>query len=196
VRGPIGVLPPLLRLRNWNVADGRYLGHYVGICLVPLGIGNAVQRLERHRETRSKTERSNSLTLGFACSPEKIWSNGFGMPDSLTTLYRPVGRKELDLIRASGFRAFPPRLSSQPFFYPVLNEEYAVQIARDWNTKDEASGYEGYVLKFDVRMEFLNQYEVHVVGNSKHREYWIPAGDLQELNYNIAGVIEIVEEFR
>src|SRR5215469_7422274 len=90
------------------------------------------------------------------------------MPERVTTLYRPVGRKELDLIRASGFRAFPPRLPSQPFFYPVLNEEYAVQIARDWNTKDEASGYEGYVLSFDVRTEFLNRYEVHVVGHSKH----------------------------
>jgi len=91
----------------------------------------------------------------------------------VTTLYRPVGRKELDLIRASGFRAFPPRLLSQPFSYPVLNEEYAVQIARDWNTKDEASGYEGYVLKFQVRTKFLRGHDVHVVGNSSHREYWI-----------------------
>jgi hypothetical protein len=56
------------------------------------------------------------------------------MSDAVTTLYRPVGRKELELIRASEFRFFPPRLASQPFFYPVLNEEYAVQIARDWNT--------------------------------------------------------------
>ena len=38
------------------------------------------------------------------------------MADPLTTLYRPVGRKELELIRASGFRSFPPCLPSQPFF--------------------------------------------------------------------------------
>ena len=63
------------------------------------------------------------------------------MPDVVTTLYRPVGRKELELIRSTEFRAFPPRLPSQPFFYPVLNKEYAVQIARDWNTKDVASGF-------------------------------------------------------
>ena len=118
------------------------------------------------------------------------------MSDELTTLYRPVGRKELDLIRANGFREFPPRLPSQPFFYPVLNEEYAVQIARDWNTKDEASGFEGYVLKFDVRTEFLSRYEVRVVGHSVHREYWIPAGDLEVLNRNLEGTIEIVREFR
>jgi len=118
------------------------------------------------------------------------------MSGSLTTLYRPVGRNELALIRASGFRAFPPRLPQQPFFYPVLTEEYAVEIARDWNTKDEASGYEGYVLKFKVRAEFLSGYNVHVAGSSIHREYWIPAADLKELNHHIEGMIEIVREFR
>jgi hypothetical protein len=118
------------------------------------------------------------------------------MPDAQTTLYRPVGSKELQLIRASGFCAFPPRLPSQPFFYPVLNEEYAIQIARDWNTKDEASGYEGWVLRFEVRNEFLNRYEIHVVGDSNHREYWIPAADLREFNCNIVGAIEVIHEFR
>jgi hypothetical protein len=66
------------------------------------------------------------------------------------TLYRPVGQKELDLIAASGYRAFPPRLPEQPIFYPVLNREYAEQIARDWNAKDEKSGLAGYVLEFAV----------------------------------------------
>ena len=117
------------------------------------------------------------------------------MPDDVTTLYRPVGRKELELIRASGFRAFPPRLQSQPFFYPVLTEQYAVQIARDWNTKDEASGYEGFVLKFGVLSEFLNCHEIHVVGDSSHREYWIPTGELEEFNRNIEGEIVVVAEF-
>ena len=118
------------------------------------------------------------------------------MSDKVTTWYCPVGRKELELIRATQFREFPPRLPSQPFFYPVLSEEYAIQIARDWNTKDEASGYEGYVLKFFVRAAFLSRYDVHVVGNSSHREYWIPAADLEELNSNIAGTIQVLREFR
>jgi hypothetical protein len=55
-----------------------------------------------------------------------------------------VGQVELDLIEST------PRLDWQPIFYPVLNREYAVQIARDWNTKDAASGYVvGYVLRFE-----------------------------------------------
>jgi hypothetical protein len=37
------------------------------------------------------------------------------------TLWRPVGPAELDLIRASGMRAFPPRLPEQPIFYPYFN---------------------------------------------------------------------------
>ena len=118
------------------------------------------------------------------------------MPEPVTTLYRPVGRKELNLIQASGFLAFPPRLPSQPFFYPVLSEEYAVQIARDWNTKDEASGYEGFVLKFNVRTTFLESYDVHTVGDSIHREYWIPGEKLPQLNQNIVSKIEVIHEFR
>jgi len=113
-----------------------------------------------------------------------------------TTLYRPVGQGEMDLVRASGFRAFPPRLPEQPIFYPVLEEEYATQIARDWNTKDERSGFAGYVLRFRVQTEFLAAYDVHVVGSSKHREYWIPARDLALLNANIEGEIEVLSEFR
>jgi hypothetical protein len=114
----------------------------------------------------------------------------------LTTLYRPVGRAELDLIRASGFREFPPRLPEQPIFYPVLQEEYATQIARDWNTKDERSGFAGNVLRFQLREDFLSAYDIHVVGSSSHREYWIPAGDLPQFNSNIVGEIEVVAEFR
>jgi hypothetical protein len=113
-----------------------------------------------------------------------------------TILYRPVGQKEFDLVRESGFREFPPRLPEQPLFYPVLNEGYATQIARNWNTQDERSDFAGYVLRFNVRTEFLNQYEVHVVGDSTHREYWIPATDLVALNAHIVGSIEVISEFR
>ena len=120
----------------------------------------------------------------------------FYVPDQLITLFRPVGQAELDLIRASGFRRFPPRLPEQPFFYPVLNEEYAAQIARDWNTKDEASGLVGYVLRFRVRTDFLNNYEIHTVGAAQHREYWISARDLDQFNQNIVGIIEVVSQFR
>ena len=118
-----------------------------------------------------------------------------GVGEPVTTLYRPVGSAELALIQASGFRAFPPRLPEQPIFYPVLSEEYATQVARDWNTKDELSGFAGYVLKFRVRAEFLRRYDIQVVGSSQHKEYWIPAADLTQFNASIVGKIEVVAEF-
>jgi hypothetical protein len=111
-----------------------------------------------------------------------------------TTLYRPVGQQELELIRDSGFRAFPPRLPEQPIFYPVLNEEYATQIARDWNATRNKPPV-GYVTKFDVSTELLNRYEIQVVGNSSHQEYWIPAEDLNEFNLSLVGQIEVIAEF-
>src|SRR5581483_3468779 len=112
------------------------------------------------------------------------------------TLYRPVGQKELELIAESGYTRFPPRLVHQPIFYPVLNLEYATQIARDWNTKDAASGYAGYVTRFRFRAAFLASYEVHQVGARVHQEYWIPAEELAAFNDSIVGPIEVIAEFR
>ncbi|HLL84527.1 MAG TPA: hypothetical protein VK420_17815 [Longimicrobium sp.] len=118
------------------------------------------------------------------------------MSDESTTLWRPVGQAELALIRESGWKAFPPRLPHQPIFYPVTNEAYAAQIARDWNTRDAASGYVGYVTRFEVRSEFLGRYTPRVVGAASHEEYWIPAEELDELNRNLLGPIEVTAEFR
>ena len=109
------------------------------------------------------------------------------------TLWRPTGPTELALVEESGWRAWPPRLPDQPIFYPVLNEDYATRIARDWNVR--ASGV-GYVTRFDVATEFLDRYEVQQVGGRTILEYWIPAEDLAELNANIVGRIEVVAEFR
>jgi hypothetical protein len=97
----------------------------------------------------------------------------------LPRLYRPVGQAEMDLIPASRFREFPPRLPDQPIFYPVLTEEYATQIARGWNTKDERSGCVGYGLRFQVQTEFLSKYDVPTVGSREHREYWIPLAGIE-----------------
>ena len=110
------------------------------------------------------------------------------------TLFRPVGLKELELIRASGYREFPPRLPEQPIFYPVLNEEYAAHIAREWNVRHSEHG-RGFVTRFRVSARFLSRYEVQTVGGSEHREYWIPAEDLPEFNRNIVGPIEVIAEF-
>lgn len=108
------------------------------------------------------------------------------------TMYRPTGPKELELVRQSGFKRWPPRLPDQLIFYPVTNEEYAVQIARDWNVK--ASG-QGFVTKFYVRADYMSKYKVEKVGGAAHTEWWVPAEDLEEFNDNIVGLIEVIREF-
>src|SRR5882724_2119651 len=114
------------------------------------------------------------------------------MSAETTILYRPVGPQELAPIAASSYRAFPPRRPEQPVFYPVLNEEYARQIARDWNLKDSGAGY---VTRFGVKTEFLAQYPEQQVGAAMHRELWIPADELGEMNQNIVGLIEVIGEY-
>jgi hypothetical protein len=109
------------------------------------------------------------------------------------TLYRPVGPAELKLIEASGWCEFPPRLPEQPIFYPVLNEEYAVQIARDWNVKESGSGF---VMRFAIAAEVFAKYNVETVGGAVHKELWVPAEELSAFNQSIVGKIEVIAEFR
>jgi hypothetical protein len=109
-----------------------------------------------------------------------------------TTLYRPVGPKELALIEASGYTKFPPRRPEQPIFYPVTNEEYAIKIAKDWNVP--ASGA-GFVTKFEVKTDYLEKFAVQNVGGFIHDELWIPAEELDEFNSNIVGKIEVTQSF-
>jgi hypothetical protein len=106
-------------------------------------------------------------------------------------LYRPVGLRELALIAASGWRAFPPRLPQQPIFYPVLTLAYTEQIARDWNTRDAASGFAGFVTRFEVDDAYLAQFPVQVAGNRTHQELWIPADELPAFNEQIIGQIVV-----
>ena len=109
-----------------------------------------------------------------------------------TTLYRPVGLKELELIEQFGWKLFPPRLQEQPIFYPVMNEEYAIQIARDWNVPAYGAGF---VTKFEVNSEYLSKFEVQNVGGAIHNELWVPAEELEEFNAQIVGAIEVTQSF-
>src|SRR5664279_4975919 len=99
--------------------------------------------------------------------------------ENTLTLWRPVGPTELELIRQSGMRAFPPRLPEQPIFYPVLTEEYAVKIAREWNVPASGSGF---VTRFQINRAFIDRYHVNEAGGRSHLEYWIPAEDMDAFN--------------
>lgn len=109
-------------------------------------------------------------------------------------LYRPVGTKELELIEESGYKKFPPRLADQPIFYPVLNEQYASEIAEKWNVKYNED-HKGYVTEFEVDDDFCKRYEVHVVGAAYHEELWVPAEELDDFNSHIKGRIKVIKDY-
>lgn len=74
----------------------------------------------------------------------------------------------------------------------MTNEEYARQIARDWNVPASGSGY---VTKFNLKADFINRYPIQKVGGEIYTEWWVPAEDLEELNENIVGKIEVIASF-
>lgn len=108
-------------------------------------------------------------------------------------LFRPVGLEELRLVHRARNRAFPPRLPEQPIFYPVTNEGYAVQIARDWNVR--AGTRAGFVTRFAVEDTFASRFERRVVGAKEHEELWVPAEELDAFNDHLEGSIEVVSAF-
>ncbi|OBZ92436.1 hypothetical protein ADU59_27275 [Pararhizobium polonicum] len=115
------------------------------------------------------------------------------MSDATIVLFRPVGLEELELIETAGWKAFPPRLPDQPIFYPVTNEGYAAQIARDWNTK--TGSRHGYVTRFEVNAEYAAKFDRKIVGGREHEELWVPAEELEEFNRNIVGSIAVTQQF-
>jgi hypothetical protein len=108
-------------------------------------------------------------------------------------LFRPVGLEELRLIYEADRRAFPPRLPDQPIFYPVLNEPYAAQIAREWNTLSGTRA--GFVTRFEVADRYVAKFERRVVGGREHEELWIPAEELSEFNAQIVAPIVVTAAF-
>ena len=110
-------------------------------------------------------------------------------------LYRPVGAEELAAIERLAWRRFPPRLVEQPIFYPVLNFDYAEQIARDWNSRHEPRGV-GYVLEFDVGDAIAERYPAQTAGAANvHRELWVPAEELEFFNDGIQGEIRLIASY-
>jgi hypothetical protein len=105
-------------------------------------------------------------------------------------LYRPMDIEELRLVYEGGMRGFPPRKPEQPFFYPVLNQEYADEIASSWNASGSSGS--GYVARFKVEEMYCASFEPHKVGGAHHLELWVPAGELARFNDHIEGSIEIV----
>lgn len=150
------------------------------------------------RELVIRDDQGHTLHFGQPAIPRDDHSTacaGDTMPqlvDGTTQMFRPVGPRELELLRGTGFRRWPARLPDQPIFYPVTNARYAAQISRQWNVMDYGHGA---VTRFHVDAGFMARYPVRWVGAMHHTEWWVPAEDLEALNDHIVGSIEVIEEF-
>ena len=107
-------------------------------------------------------------------------------------LYRPVGQAEYDLIAATGFTTYPPRLPEQPIFYPVLNQCYAREICDKWNRRRADAQYAGYVTAFGIDDDYAARFPVQTVGADYHQELWVSAEELEEFNRHIIGKIRVI----
>lgn len=69
-----------------------------------------------------------------------------------------------------------------------------LKSASGWNVKYNED-HRGYVTRFEVDDEYVGQFDVQQVGDTHHKELWIPAEQLEEFNRHIVGKIEVISEF-
>ena len=96
-------------------------------------------------------------------------------------LYRPVGTKELELIKQSEYTKYPARLPEQSIFYPVLNAKY----------NDD---HKGYVTKFEIDDEYFQHFDIHTVGASYQQEIWVLAQAMEKMHQHMIGKIQVICE--
>jgi hypothetical protein len=111
------------------------------------------------------------------------------------TLYRSTGADELAQIIDGGMKRFPPRLFWQPIFYPVLNFQYAAEIAEQWNMGDPESDGVGFVTEFEIPEDYFRKFPIQTVGLDHHQELWVPAEGLEEFNDKIVNGIRVCKSF-
>ena len=70
--------------------------------------------------------------------------------------------------------------------------EYAKTIARQW---DAVQYTKGFVVSFTISMEFISHYKIQTIAYDEHMEYSVPIEELERLNNNIIGRIELVSVF-
>ena len=112
--------------------------------------------------------------------------------DVTTALWRPMGQQELRLVREAGGRRWPALRSHQTHFFPMLDEDFAIRAAQNWNL----FGPVRYVARFHVETGFLGRYSTRSFGGSATPMLWVAAEELDEFNAHIVGSIEVVHEFR
>lgn len=110
-------------------------------------------------------------------------------------LYRPVGLYEMSKILDLKGEEFPKEFFNHSLCRVIVNLDYALKVARDWNAKDRNSGYAGFVIEFEVNKSFIDNYTVQCVGKNNGLEYLIPANQISIFNYNIKGKIKIQDAF-
>ena len=101
------------------------------------------------------------------------------------TLYRPNGTKRIGVDRQSGDEKISARLFWQPIFYPVLNVEYASEIAERWTEAMKDSDQAGFVTAFEISEEYFQPFQVQTVGLDHHQELWVPDHQPPEFNDQI-----------
>ncbi|WP_163832084.1 hypothetical protein [Spartinivicinus ruber] len=110
-----------------------------------------------------------------------------------TALFRPIGPEQFEALKNLGFSQIPSHVFGQKFFYPLLHESFAKQIAQEWYLPKHG---QAYVIRLEIASSYLEQFEVKRIGGPEHTEYRIPIEEQTNFSRELVGNIEIVAEYQ
>lgn len=110
-----------------------------------------------------------------------------------TALYRPIGPDQFEALKNLDFSQISPHVFGQKFFYPLIHESFAKQIAQEWYLPKHG---QAYVIQLEVVSSYLEQFEIKRIGGPEHIEYRIPIEEVANFSRELAGRITVVAEYQ
>lgn len=105
------------------------------------------------------------------------------------TLWAAIDAADFKQFAALNWRSFPPSRQDRLVF---LNKDFATTVARDLNAPRGG----GWVVEFELKRRFYEDYGFDEDNAHEHRDYRINAADVDRFNEAIVGDLKVVAEFR
>ncbi len=107
-------------------------------------------------------------------------------------LYQALSPQQLAALISADWRRIEPGRGGERFVYLKLCQRYAEMIARQWEVPLHGAGY---VVRLELPMEVIRQYEMETVAYEEHLEFRLPVCDTPFVSRHLVGDVQPVSAF-
>ena len=107
-------------------------------------------------------------------------------------LYQALSPQQLAALIRDDWRRIEPGWGGEHFIYLKVCQRYAEMIARQWQVPLHGAGY---VVRLELPVEVIRQYDMETVAYEDHLEYRLPVSEVATVNRHLVGEVEPVSAF-